>query len=147
MVSNAGVLSRVGFPNMLTQLRQYILRWLGHVRRMAIGRIRKYIRCGELASGRRTTVRPHLQYKDVCMRVRGMKAVDIDTMPWDGIYIVADRTKWRGPTLKHISRQYTAAADTRGRRKERSNSISPCMVISDLRKPLQLTRIYVGPSY
>ena len=49
-------------------LRQRRLRWLGHVRRMEDGRIPKYILYGELALGRRTTGRPHLRYKDVCLR-------------------------------------------------------------------------------
>ena len=40
-VTNAGVLSRAGLPNRYTLLRQRILRWLGHVRRMEDGRIPK----------------------------------------------------------------------------------------------------------
>ena len=57
---------------------------------MEDGRIPKDILYAELALGRRTTGRPHLRYKDVC--VRDMKAVDIDTMCWKGL--AADRTKW-----------------------------------------------------
>ena len=81
-VTNADVLSRAGLPTMYTLLRQRRLRWLGHVRRMEDGRIPKDILYGELAFGRRTTGRPHLRYKYVC--VRDMKAVDIDTMSWEG---------------------------------------------------------------
>ena len=55
---------------MYTLLRQRRPRWLGHVRRMEDGRIPKYILYGELALGRRITGRPHLRYKDVCMRKR-----------------------------------------------------------------------------
>ena len=40
-----------------------------------------------LALGRRTTGCPHLRYKDVC--VRDMKAVDIDTMSWEGLQLIA----------------------------------------------------------
>ena len=58
---------------------------------MEDGRITKDILYGELALGRITTGRPHLRYKDVCER--DMKAVDIDTMFWEGL--AADRTKWR----------------------------------------------------
>ena len=90
-VTNADVLSRAGLPTMYTLLRQRRLQWLGHVRRMEDGRIPKDILYGELALGRRTTGRPHLRYKYVC--VRDMKAVVIDTMSWEGL--AADRTKWR----------------------------------------------------
>ena len=55
---------------------------------MEDGRIPKDILYGELALGRRTTGRPQMRYKYVC--VRDMKAVDIDTTSWDGI--AADRT-------------------------------------------------------
>ena len=65
---------------------------MGHVRRMDDGRIPKYILYRELGLGRRTTGHPHLRYKDVC--VRDMKAVDIDTMSWEGL--AADRTNWKG---------------------------------------------------
>ena len=67
------------------------VRWLGHVRRMEDGRIPKDIIYGELALGRRTTGRPHLRYRNVC--VRDMKAVDIDTMAWEELAV--DRTKWK----------------------------------------------------
>ena len=89
--TNVYVLSRADLPTMYSLLRQRRLRWLGHVRRMEDGRIPKYILHGELALGRRTTGRPHLRYKDVC--VRDMKAVDIETLSWKGL--AADRTKWR----------------------------------------------------
>ena len=82
-LTNADVLSRAGLPTMYTLFRQGRLRWLCHVRRMEDGRIPKDILYGELALGRRTTGRPHLRYKDVC--VRDMKAVDIDTMSWEGL--------------------------------------------------------------
>ena len=90
-LTNADVLSRVGLPRMYTLLRQRRLRWLGHVRRMDDGCIPKYILYDELALWRRTTGSPHMRYKDVC--VRDMKAVDIDTMSWEGL--AAGRTKWR----------------------------------------------------
>ena len=58
---------------------------------MADGRIPKDILYGELTLGRRTTDRPHLRYKDVC--VRDMKVVvDIDTISWEE-GLAADRTK------------------------------------------------------
>ena len=56
----------LGVLSMYTQLRQRILRWLGHVRRMEDGCIPKDIIYGELALGRRTTGRyagcRHRQY-------------------------------------------------------------------------------------
>ena len=124
-VTNADVLSRAGLPTMYTLLRQCRLRWLGHVRRMEDGRIPKDILYGELALGRRTTGRPHLRYKDVC--IRDMKAVDIDTMSWEGF--AADRTEWRSALKQHLETEeeklMAAAADKRARRKEGSSSIRP----------------------
>ena len=126
-VTNADVLSRAGFPGMYTLLRQRSLRWLGHVRRMDDGRITKYILYGELALGRRTTGHPHLRYKDVC--VRDMKAVDIDTMSWEGL--AADRTKWRSALKQHLKtgkdKLMTDASDERARTKEDSSSMT-CLV-------------------
>ena len=94
-------------------------------RRMEDGRIPKDILYGELALGRRTTGRPHLRYKDVCVRDR--KAVDIDTMSWEGL--AADRTKWRSDLKQHLKtgedKPMTAAADKRARRKEDSSSFRP----------------------
>ena len=83
---------------MYTLLRQRRLWWLGHVRRIEDGRIPKDILYGELALGR-TTGRPHLRYKDVC--VRDVKAGDIDTMSWE--VLAADLTKWRSPLKQHLN--------------------------------------------
>ena len=109
---------------MYTLLRQRRLRWLGHVRRMEDCRIPKDILYGELAL-ERTTGRPHLRYKDVC--VRDMKAVDIDTMSWEGH--AADRTKWRSAVKQHLKtgedKLMTDAADKQARRKDGSSSIRP----------------------
>ena len=110
---------------MYTLVRQHILRWLGHARRMEDGRIQKYIIYGELALGRRTTGRPHLRYKD--FYVRDMKDVDIDTMSWEGL--AADRTKRRSALKQHLKtgedKLKAAVADKRARRKEGSSSIRP----------------------
>ena len=77
----------------------------------------------ELALGRRTTGCPHLRYIDVC--IRDMKAVDIDTMSWEGL--AADRTEWRSALKQHLEtgeqKLMAAAADKRARRMEGSSSI------------------------
>ena len=116
-VTNADVLSRAGLPSMYTLLRQRRLRWLGRVRRMEDGRIPKDILYCELALRRRTTGHPPLRYKDVC--VIDMKAVDIDTMSWEGL--AADRTKWRSALKQHLKtgkdKLMTDAADKRARTK------------------------------
>ena len=129
-VTNPDVLSRAGLPSIYTLLRQCRQRWLGHVRRMDDGRIPKYILYGELDLGRRTTGRPHLRYKDVC--VRDMKAVDIDTMSWEGL--AADRTKWRSALKQHLKigedKLMTDAADKRARTKEDSSSMTCLVYIS-----------------
>ena len=88
---------------------------------MEDGRIPKDIIYGEPTVGRRTTGRPHLRYKDVY--VRDMKAVDIDTMSWQGI--AADRTKRRSAPKQHLKtgeyKLMDAAMDKRARRKESSD--------------------------
>ena len=126
-VTNDDGMSRAGLPSMYTQLRQRRLRWLGHVRRLDDGRIPKYILYGELALGRRTTGHPHLRFKDVC--VRDMKAVDIDTMCWEGL--AADRTKLRSALKRHLKtgkdKLITDAAHKRARTKEDSSSMT-CLV-------------------
>ena len=92
---------------------------------MEEGRVPKDILCGELALGSRTTDRPHLRNKDVC--VRDMKAVDVDTMSWEGL--AADRAKWRSALKQHLNtggdKLMAAAAGKRARRKEGSSSIRP----------------------
>ena len=77
-VSKAEVLSCTGLPSKYTLLSQRRLRWLGHVHRMDDGRIPKDM---ALALGKRTTGRPRLRNKDVCMR--DMKALDIDATSWE----------------------------------------------------------------
>ena len=56
-----------------------------------------------------------------------MKAVDIDTMSWEGL--AADRTKWRSALKQHLKtgeyKLMAAAADKRARRKEDSSSARP----------------------
>ena len=92
---------------------------------MEDGRIPKYTLYSDLAVGRRTTGHHHLRYKDVC--IRDMKAVDIDTMSFEGL--AADRTKWRSALKQHLEtgedKLMAAAADKRARRKEGSSSIRP----------------------
>ena len=66
-----------------------------------------------------------LRYKDVC--VRDMKAVDIDTMSWEGI--ASDCTKWRRAQKQHLKTEefklMSAAPDKRARRMEGNSSIRP----------------------
>lgn len=124
-VTNAEVLSRAGLPTLYTLLRQRRLRWLGHVHRMDDGRIPKDILYGELASGRRSTGRPQLRYKDVVKR--DMKALDINTATWEGA--AADRATWRRTLKEHLKtgeeKLMNAAADKRALRKERNTSDQP----------------------
>ena len=58
------VLERASSFSMYTLLSQRRLRWLGHVHRMANGRIPKYMLYGELVTGTRTVGRPYLRYRD-----------------------------------------------------------------------------------
>ena len=75
-VTNNEVLARTGLSSLYTLLRQRRLRWLGHVCRMADGRIPKDLLYGELASGSRAQGRPHLSFKDACKR--DMKALELE---------------------------------------------------------------------
>ena len=124
-VTNAEVLSRADLPNLYTLLRQRILRWLGHVHHMDDGRIPKVILYGELASGRRSTGRPQLRYKDVVKR--DMKALDTNTATWEDT--AADRATWRSTLKQHPKtgeeKVMNATADKRAFRKERSTSDKP----------------------
>ena len=98
---------------------------LCHIHHVEDGDIPKDILYGEPALGRRTTGRPHLRYKDVC--VRDVKSIDIDSMSWEGL--AADRTKCRNALKQHlmtgVDKLLTATADKRARRMEGSNSIKP----------------------
>ena len=89
------------------------------------GRIPKDINCGELGSGKRTTGRTRLRYKDVC--TRDMKALDIDAASWEGLS--ADPTRGRSTRNQHFKtgeeKLIKAAEDKPIRRKEGSNSSRP----------------------
>ena len=59
----------------------------------------------------------HLNFNVVLVYVRDMKAVDIDTMSWEGL--AADRTKWRNALKQHLKtgedKLLDAAADKQAR--------------------------------
>ena len=98
-VSNVEVLSRAGLPTMYTLLRQRRLSSLSHVRRMEDGPIPKDILYGELATGQRSTVHPHLRFKDLFKR--DMRALDINPKPWENL--ATDRGSWRNTLDKQLS--------------------------------------------
>ena len=124
-VPNTEVLSRAGLLSMYTLLRQRRLRWLGHVHRMPDGRIPKDLLYGELASGKRSTGRPQLRYRDVVKR--DMKTVDISTESWESL--AANRSKWRGALTTHLKsgeeKLSQAATERRARRKQSDSSYRP----------------------
>ena len=124
-VPNTEVLSRAGLPSTYTLLRQRRLRWLGHVHRMPDGRIPKDLLYGELASGKRSTGRPQLRYRDVVKR--DMKTVDISTESWESL--AANRSKWRGALTTHLKsgeeKLSQAATERRARRKQSDSSDRP----------------------
>ena len=95
---NTEVPSHAGLPSMFTLLRQCRLYWLGHVHHMPESRIPRGFLYGELASGKRTTRRPQLQYRDVMKR--DMKAVDINTESWEGL--AANWSKWKGALTNQL---------------------------------------------
>ena len=90
-ITNTEVLQRASSFSMYTLLSQRRLRRLGHVHRMANGRIPKDMLYGELVTGTRTVGRPYLRYRDTCKR--DMKVAGIDTTTWEAA--ADDRGHWR----------------------------------------------------
>ena len=121
-VTNNEVLSRAKATSMTTILQQRRLRWLGHVCRMEDGRIPKDLLYGELASGKRSTGRPHLRFKDVCKR--DMKAMEMETNGWETL--AADRASWKQAVSSGLKRSEAklreSAEDRRTKRKERQHT-------------------------
>ena len=116
-VTNEEVLKQAQMPSLYTMLRQRRLRWLGHVHRMADGRIPKDLLYGQLATGTRPVGRPHLRFKDVCKR--DMKSMGIGVDNWEDC--ANDRASWRQAIWKGIEKSETvlsrAAAERRARLK------------------------------
>ena len=90
-ITNTEVLECASSFSMYTLLSQRRLRWLGHVHRMANGRIPKDMLYGELVTGTRTVGRPYLRYRDTCKR--DMKVAGINTTTWEAA--ADDRGHWR----------------------------------------------------
>ena len=82
-IPNTVVLERAGLPSIFMLLSQRRLRWLGHVRRMADGRIPKDLLYGELSRGARSRGRPRLRFKDTCKR--DLKSASIDIQSWESL--------------------------------------------------------------
>ena len=99
-VPNTDVFSRAGLPSMFTLVRQRRLHWLGYVHRMPDGRIPKYLRYVEVATGSKRTGRPQLRYREAVKR--DVKAVGIAIETWENL--VADWSRWRGTVTKHLKR-------------------------------------------
>uniref|UniRef100_A0A2D4J9V3 Uncharacterized protein n=1 Tax=Micrurus lemniscatus lemniscatus TaxID=129467 RepID=A0A2D4J9V3_MICLE len=72
-------------------LKQQYLCWLGHVMRMADGRIPKDLLYGELVQGKCPRGRPQLRYKDICKR--DLKALGMDINSWETL--TSDCSAWR----------------------------------------------------
>uniref|UniRef100_A0A2D4J9Y5 Uncharacterized protein n=1 Tax=Micrurus lemniscatus lemniscatus TaxID=129467 RepID=A0A2D4J9Y5_MICLE len=72
-------------------LKQRRLRWLGHVMRMADGKILKDLLYGELVQGKRPRGRPQLRYKDICKR--DLRALGMDINSWETL--TADHSAWK----------------------------------------------------
>ena len=90
-IPNTVVLERAGLPSIFMLLSQRRLCWLGHVRRMADGRIPKDLLYGELSRGARSRGRPRLCFKDTCKR--DLKSASIDIQSWESL--AESRDSWR----------------------------------------------------
>ena len=112
-VRNNEVLARTGLSSLYTLLRQRRLRWLGHVCRMADGRIPKDMLYGERASGSRAQGRK-----------RDMKALELDPNNWE--QVAADINNWRKELHRGLQTGETKlqqeAIDKRTRRKVRQTT-------------------------
>ena len=111
-VTNADVLSHAGLPSMYTMLSNADCDgWVSNVWRKV--------------SFQKTssTLSWHWGGEPPAALTCDIKAVDIDTMSWEGI--AADRTGWRSVMKQHLKTKMTAGADKRARRKEGSGSIRP----------------------
>ena len=76
---------------MYTLLKQHCLHWLGHVVRIADGRIPKDLLNGELVQGNCHRGRPQLRYKDICKQDR--KVLGIDLNRWETL--TSEHSAWR----------------------------------------------------
>ena len=88
----------------ITLLKQQCLHWLGHIVRMADGRIPKDLLYGELVQGNRSRGRPELQYKDICKW--DLKALGMDLNRWETL--TSDRSAWRQVVHHGLSQQAEA---------------------------------------
>ena len=92
---------------------------------MPVGRIPRDLLYEELASGKRPTGRPQLRYRDVVKR--DMKAVDINTEPWESL--AANRSKRRGAMTERLKageeKLTQAATERRALRKLSASSDRP----------------------
>ena len=79
--------------------QQRRLRWLGHILRMGVERIPKFMLYSELVGGRYKLCRPTLRFKDVCKRY--LKSLNVGTDKWEDLS-VNDRDKWRFCVYKSL---------------------------------------------
>ena len=114
------ILKRAKSQSMHSLLTQRRLRWLGHVHRMADGRLPKDVLYGELSEGKRKVGRPQLRFTDTVKR--DMKACDIPTDSWESL--VTDRDEWRHTVRKGIEtadrKRGMAAEEKRIQRKNKT---------------------------
>ena len=124
-ITNTEELVRASIFSMYTLLSQRRLRWLGHVHRMANGRIPRDMLYGELVTGTRTVGRPYLRYRDTCKR--DMKVAGIDTMTWEAA--AGDRGHWRAVVKAGMKRgkenRSVHEAIKREKRKQKSTYPAP----------------------
>ena len=101
---------------MYTLLKQRRLRWLGHVVRMADGRIPKDLLYGGLVQGNRPRGRPQLRYKDICKR--DLKALEIDLNRWETL--TSEHSGWRQAVHHGLSQfEETLAQQAEAKRQSR----------------------------
>ena len=117
-IPDTDVLEQAKQPSLHAMLQQRRLRWIGHVHRMPHTRLPRAILYSELASGKRTTGRPLLRYKDVCKQ--DLAETGIGTKRWQQCAL--DRDNWREAVTDGVKKaeekRQALRKDKRRKRKE-----------------------------
>eukprot|EP01068_Selenidium_serpulae_P019254 Selendium_serpulae@DN6517_c2_g1_i11.p1 len=102
-IRNEVVLTRVGIKDPKTLLRQRVLEWTGHVRRMELDRLPRQIMCGRPTDGQKKEGGQTLAYLSVVDRMvrqhmpglQGWWSSAADKETWNGLVFEGKKTKRR----------------------------------------------------
>ena len=116
-------------------MKQRRLCWLGHVMRMADGRIPKDLLYGELVQGKHPRGRPRLRYKDICKR--DLKALGMDLNRWETL--TSEHSAWRQAVHHSLSQfEETLVQQAEAKRQSRNQGTGQGTDLSSVWKGLSL---------